>query len=78
MRCYIATRLGGTYTGGWYGCLAWAQGEVREDPLLVVKLHVARPRVKTVRVIAEVTANGVRLIGNGRNVPLAALRGRHG
>lgn len=78
MRCYIATRPGGTYTGGWYGCIAWAQDEIRGNPLIVVKLHVARPGVKTARVVAEVAANGVRLIENGRNVPLALLRGRNG
>ena len=77
MKTYIGVAKGAVHSGGWLGCLYWSQSQVING-VNTVKIHVARPNVKTMRVVAEVTNDGVRLIRNGRQVPLRSIRGENG
>ena len=74
MRTYIAATKNSSYTNGWFNCLKWAQSEV-ESSGAIIKIHVARPEVKTARIVAEVTTEGIRVINNGRYVTLRSLGG---
>ena len=75
MKTYIGIAGKEIHSGGWLECLYWSQSQVNNG-MTVAKLHVARPNLKTMRVVAEVTCAGVRLIRDGRQVPLRAIRGR--
>ncbi len=77
MKTYIGIAGGEIHSDGWLNCLYWSQSQV-DNGVGVVKIHVARPDVKTMRVVAEVTNDGVRLIQDGRQVPLRASRERYG
>ena len=77
MKTYIGIAGRNIHSDGWLGCLYWSQSQVGNG-VDVVKIHVARPDVKTMRVVAEVTSDGVRLIRDGRQVPLRAIKGQHG
>jgi len=77
MKTYIGIAGSKIQSDGWLGCLYWSRSQVNNGAE-VVKIHVARPGVKTMRVVAEVTRDGVRLIRDGRQVPLRAIRGRYG
>jgi hypothetical protein len=77
MKTYIGIAGREIHSGSWLGCPYWSQSQVNNG-VNVVKIHVARPNVKTMRIVAEVTGDGVRLIQNGRQVPLRVIRGRDG
>ena len=77
MKIYIGIAGSEIHSDGWLGCLYWSQSQI-DNGIDVVKIHVARPGVKTMRVVAEVTRNGVRLIRDGRQVPLQAIGGLDG
>ena len=77
MKTYIGIAGSKIHNDGWLGCLYWSQSQI-DNGIEVAKIHVARPGVKTMRVVAEVTRDGVRLIRDGRQVPLRAIRGRYG
>jgi len=77
MKTYIGLAGSEIHSDGWLGCLYWSKSQV-DNGVDVVKIHVARPNVKTMRVVAEVTRSGVKLIQDGRQVPLRAIRGHHG
>jgi len=78
MRCYIAKCKSETFSGGWLYCLNLGFARVKEDPSLVVKIHSVRAGEPRGRVVAEITHDGVRLIRNGRHVPLRQLEVRNG
>lgn len=78
MRSYIARAGGRHYSGGWNGCVHWGVEQVREDGSLLVKIHTVRGGEKQARVVAELTSDGLRLIPNGRYVPLSKLSKRDG
>ena len=77
MKTYIGIAGSEIHSDGWLGCLYWSQSQV-DNGVDVVKIHVARPDVKTMRVVAEITCDGVRLIQDGRHVPLRAVKNRYG
>ncbi len=77
MRIYIAATKNHSYTNGWFNCLKWAQSEVGSLGT-IIKIYVARPNVKTARIVAEVTIEGIRVIHNGRYVNLRSLGVAHG
>jgi hypothetical protein len=74
VKTYIGIAGKDIYCDGWLGCLYWSQSKVNGG-VNIVKIHIARPGVKTMRIVAEVTSDGVRLLQNGRRVPLRAIRG---
>jgi hypothetical protein len=47
---------------------------VKDNGSLLVKIHTVRAGEKEGRVVSEVSKDGVRLIANGRYVPLRKLR----
>ena len=49
------------YAGNWLTCLTWAT-EIAIKKRLVIPVHIARPDLKDARLVAEVSAEGVRLI----------------
>ena len=77
MKTYIGIAGSKIHSDGWLGCLYWSRSQV-DNGIDIVKIHVARPDVKTMRIVAEVTSDGVRLIQGGRQVSLHAIRGRCG
>lgn len=78
MRSYIAKGGCCKYTGGWYGCAHWGMEQVRDDGSLIVKIHAIRAGEKLGRVVSEISTDGIRMIQNGRFVPLKKLRGTNG
>lgn len=75
MRVYIA-RCGSLHrrVDGLFGCLAWAQDLVTDNPRCVVKIHRARPGQGESPVIAEVASEGCRWITCGRVAPTKKLQ----
>jgi hypothetical protein len=49
------------YTGNWLTCLTWAT-DIACKKRLVIPVHIARPDLKEARLVAEVSAEGIRLI----------------
>lgn len=74
MTVYITTTTSHSFTGGWFQCLAWAQQQVSASSDTVVKFHLARAGEKTATVVAEATTEGLRIIPNGRKIPLRKLQ----
>ncbi len=78
MRTYCAIVNNQTHWNGWFSCIHWAQDRINIDSALVVKIHVARPDEKLMRVVAEITSQGIRHIQNGRYVRVRKATLRHG
>jgi len=74
MKSYIGKSDRLLFCGGWLHCLNWGMEQVKADKSAVIKIHVARAGEKTGRVVAEITNDGIRLIRNGRYVPLSGFR----
>jgi hypothetical protein len=72
MRSFIALQRRTAHPGGWLDCVAWARERAQEGP--PVRILTARAEEHTARVVAEVTADGERLITGGRTVPLRQIR----
>ncbi len=75
MKCFVAKTGGKIFSGGWLDSMGWGITQVREDLSSVVKIYTVRAGEKHGRVFAEITKDGVRLIQNGRYMPLRRLRG---
>ncbi len=75
MRCCIAKGGGQSISGGWLYCLNWGIEQVKDDFSLVVKIYSVRAGEKQGRVIAEITGEGLKLIKDGRHVPLRKQQG---
>lgn len=78
MRTYCAVANKHIHWNGWHGCFLWAQEIIGTDPAIIVKIHVARPDQKLMRVVSEITNEGVRHIENGRSVPVSKVKVRYG
>ena len=78
MRCYIATIGNNVYMNGWQACYQWAKDHIKTNSSHIVKIHLARAGEKTMRIVAEVSDDGIKHISDGRYVPLKAIRGKHG
>ena len=76
MKIYVAIIGTEHHIDGWYGCLQWAGKQARH--MQIVKIHVARAGEKDMRIVAEVTEKGVRLIKDGRVIPIPVSRCRSG
>jgi hypothetical protein len=60
--------------GGYLDCLVWACQKAASEPTKPALLFTCRPGEKVARIIAEVTAEGERIILNGRLLPLKKVR----
>ena len=75
MRCFIAKAREQVFSGNWQACANWGLDLVKDDPSLVVKLHIARAGEKQARVCSEISCDGIRTIPQGRYLPLRKLKG---
>ena len=72
MRSFFAFHKDAGIQHGFFGCLHWAEAEIRNG-IPVVKIAIARPAVKNARIVAEVTESGVQRIKGGRLIPVKTL-----
>ena len=49
------------YTGNWITCLSWAS-DIAKEKNLIIQVYIARAESKEARLVAEVSAEGIRLI----------------
>lgn len=69
MRCFraISGRKGyanyTTFTGGFFQCLHWSQGQLEQHELIKIEKQYAGE--KKAQVIAEISCEGVRMILSG-------------
>ena len=74
MRSYFAVHGEDVFQGGWVSVYLWAkQRTATNEP---VKILTARGGEKNARIIAEVTLDNVRIIGNGRVMSRKLLNGK--
>lgn len=75
MKVFTAVNGNQSFNGNWLSCLHWADNILRHDLTNdgIIKLYVCRPELKTARIVAEVSSNGIRLIKNGRIVSIRSL-----
>lgn len=66
MRIYMADTPDDRLYSGWLHCLNWAQNRVQHDHYPIVQIFKLRAGEKEKRIVAEVTAEGTRIIKNGR------------
>ena len=80
MKTFIAISGNQSFGGGLPDCLFWANEVIGEIPIAdtVVKIHRIRPEQKKMRVVAEITPDGIRKIENGREVPIRSFVKAHG
>ena len=72
MKTFIATSGNQSFGGGLPDCLVWANEVISEIHAAhsIVKIHRIRSEQKYMRIVFEVTSNGIRKIESGRVIPL--------
>lgn len=79
MHTYIAIRGADEFHGSWISCICWAIDRVSDRRANhAIKIARARPGERHMRVVAEITADGIQPISNGRlsRIRKADKRGR--
>ena len=74
MRSYFAVQDKAVFQGGWMSVCLWAKQRTTIDE--PVKILTARGGEKNVRIIAEVTPDGMRIISNGRVTSRKFIHGK--
>ena len=76
MKTFIATSGNQSFGGGLPDCLVWANEVISEIPAAdtIVKIHRIRSEQKYMRIVFEVTSDGIRKIKGGRVVPLRSYK----
>ena len=73
MRSFIAITRGASQAGAWPACVDWSRRQVATRPQAVAHIVAIRGGERHGRVVAEVTADGERLVPHGRAVALKAI-----
>lgn len=76
MKTYIATSGNESYSGNILNCIHWSNEVISEIPAAdtIVKIHRIRSEQKYMRIVFEVTSDGIRKIEGGRVVPLRSYK----
>ena len=74
MKTFVAICQDKSFSGGWLQSMNWAVECVRYDLSSVVKVLAVRAGERQGRVVAEFTDDGIRMISDGRCIPLRKLR----
>lgn len=77
MKTYIAESQTESISNGFLNCLNWAFAKIQDENEKIVKIYLAYPGVKFMRIVAEITRNGITIHKNGRQTRVRKKDKRH-
>lgn len=70
MHIYLAETKGSNFKHGWLSCVHWAFDQVRNSPDCTVRIFRCRAGEKFMRIVAEVSSDGLSFIEDGRTTQI--------